>query len=63
MLAWKCVELGGNRFYLFIFVLFFFVGPHPWHMEVPSLGVKELQLPAYTTATAMPPDLSHICSL
>ena len=27
---------------------------HPWHMEVPRLGVKsELQLPAYTTATAV----------
>ena len=33
------------------------------HMEVPSLGVQsELQLPAYTTATAMQ-DLSHICDL
>ena len=32
-------------------------------MEVPRLGVKfELQLPAYTTASAMP-DLSHICEL
>ena len=32
-------------------------------MEVPRLGVKsELQLPAYTTATATP-DLSHICNL
>ena len=32
-------------------------------MEVPSLGVgSELQLPAYTTATATP-DLSHICDL
>ena len=32
---------------------------HLWHMEVPRLGVKsELQLPAYTTATAMR-DLSH----
>ena len=32
-------------------------------MEVPRLGVKsELQLPAYTTATAIP-DLSHICDL
>ena len=28
-------------------------GPHTRHMEVPRLGVeKELQLPAYTTATA-----------
>ena len=33
------------------------------HMEAPSLGVElELQLPAYTTATAMP-DPSHICDL
>ena len=32
-------------------------------MEVPGLGVKsELQLPAYTTATAIP-DLSHVCDL
>ena len=36
---------------LFFFCLF--LGPHPWHMEVPSLGVKsELYLPAYATATA-----------
>ena len=35
----------------------------PWHMEVPGLGVKsELQLLAYSIATAMP-DLSHICDL
>ena len=32
-------------------------------MEVPRLGVElELQLPAYTTATALP-DLSCICDL
>ena len=32
---------------------FVFIGPHVWHMDVPSLGVKlELQLWAYTTATA-----------
>ena len=42
------------------FVLF---GPHLWHAEVPRLGVEsELQLPAYTTARAMP-DLSHIFDL
>ena len=41
----------------------FFLGRHPWHMEVPSLGVEwKLQLPAYTTATAMP-DPSHTCDL
>ena len=33
---------------------FCFLGLHLQHMEVPRLGVKlELQLPAYTTATAM----------
>ena len=42
---------------------FFLLGPHLWHMEVPKLGVKsELQLPAYTTATAMP-DPSRVCNL
>ena len=49
--------------FLFCFVLFVFLGPHPQYMEVPRLGVKlELQLPAYTTAKAMR-DLSHICDL
>ena len=43
--------------------LFFFLGPHPWHMEVPRLGVKlELQLPAYIAATATR-DPSHVCDL
>ena len=43
------------------FLFFFFLGPHLLHMEVPRLGAKsELQLPAYTTATAMW-DQSHIC--
>ena len=41
-------------------ISFFFLGPHLQHKEVPRLGVEsELQLPAYTTATATP-DLSHI---
>ena len=41
----------------------FFLGPHPRHMEVPRLGVEsDLQLPVYTTATAMQ-DPSHICNL
>ena len=31
-----------------------FLGPHLWHMEIPRLRVElELQLPAYTTDTAM----------
>ena len=42
---------------------FFFLWLHLWHLEVPRLGIKlELQLPAYTTATAMR-DLSGICNL
>ena len=48
--------------YLFIHS-FCFLGTHPWHMEVPRLGVKsELQLPAYATATAIQ-DPSFICNL
>ena len=45
-----------NGFIFFCcFCLFVFLRPHPWHMEGPRLGVElELQLPAYTTATAMP---------
>ena len=37
------------------FVLFcFFLGLNLWHMEVPRLVVElELQLPVYTTATAV----------
>ena len=27
-------------FYLFIFLSFVFLGPHPWHVEVPRLGVE-----------------------
>ena len=42
---------------------FFFLGPHPQHTEVPRLGVEsELELPAYTTATAMQ-DPSCVCDL
>ena len=45
------------------FFLFVFLGPHPWPMEVPRLGVKsELQLPAFARATATG-DPSRICDL
>ena len=45
------------------FFFFGLLGLHSWHMEVPRLGVKlELQLPAYTMATAMQ-DPSRICDL
>ena len=52
-----------NEFSLFFINDFFFLWPHPWHTEGPRLGVEmELQLQAYTTATAMS-DLSLICDL
>ena len=50
--------------FLLLFCLFFFLflRPNPQHMEVPRLGVmSELQLPAYTTATATL-DLSWVCT-
>ena len=47
----------------FVCLLPCFSGPHPWHIEVPRLGVKsELQLQACTIATAMQ-DISHLCDL
>ena len=50
-------------FLSFFIYLLVFLGPHPWRMEVPRLGVKsEPQLLAYTTATATP-DPSRICTL
>ena len=49
--------------FYFLFSFFVLLGLHPQHMELPRLGVSlELQLPAYTTATAAW-DLSHICDL
>ena len=49
-----------NVIYLASFV---FLGLHPWHMEVPRLGVEwDLQPLTYTTATARW-DPSHICDL
>ena len=48
--------------FLLLFSLFL-LGPHVLHMEVPGLEVKlQLQLPAYTTATAWP-NPSHIFEL
>ena len=52
-----------NMLYISFYLFFCSLGPHPCHMEVPRLGVElELQLPAYTTVTAMP-DPSHVCDL
>ena len=54
---WSTRELQSYNFYICI------LGPHPWHMEVPRLGIYlELQLPAYVTATAMQ-NPSHACKL
>ena len=44
-----------NSTLLLLLLFFVFLGPHPWHMEVPRLAVEsELLLLAYTTATATP---------
>ena len=51
-----CVNTIILFFYfgLFLFLFFCFLGPCPWHMEVPTLGVElELHLLAYNKATAM----------
>jgi len=49
--VYMVVDLYDISFFLFSF--FVFLGLHSWQMKVPKLGVKlELQLPAYTTATA-----------
>ena len=47
-----------------IIIILVFLGPHLQHMDIPRLGIEsEMQLPAYTTATAMAkPDPSHTCS-
>ena len=48
---------------IFVYKFFCFLGPHPQPMEVPRLRVKlELQLPAYTTATATR-DPSCVCEV
>ena len=62
LFACLCFLFGWLVFHFLFFVGFFvFSGPQP--MEVPRLGVQsELQLPAYTAATATP-DPSHICDL
>ena len=57
------VSRNGQNLSISLLLFFFFLGPHLQHMEVPGLGAEsELQLPAYTTATATK-DLSCICDL
>ena len=44
-------EQEGELCLIMRLFFFFFLGPHPWHMEVPRLSTElELQLPAYATA-------------
>ena len=56
--------LSFKSFFFFFFFFFGFLGQRPQHMEVPRLGVElELELPAYTTATATPdPSCVRICA-
>ena len=62
-ICFRCTTMGTPDHFLLKFFLFVFLGPHLRFMEVPRLGIRlELQLPAYTTATATQ-DLSHICDL
>ena len=52
-----------SLFIYYLFFLSFFLGPHPWHMEVARLGVEsELQWLAFATAAGTQ-DLSHTCDL
>jgi len=54
----ECLPGFSNTKFIYIF---WFGGPHPWHMKVPRPRVElELQLQATVTATQ---DLSHICDL
>ena len=56
--SWAIVGMPAH-IYIYIF---FFLGPHLRHMEVPR-GPVELQLPAYTTATTATGDPSLVCDL
>jgi len=61
----KAHGISRSKVDRFSFLFFFFklLGSHPRHMEVPRLGVEsELQLPAYTTATATSHP-SRVCDL
>ena len=56
----KCSSAFMPLLFIYLFCL---VGLRLWHVEVHRLGIEsELQLPAYTTATATP-DLSRVCNL
>jgi len=42
-------------FFYFLFLFFVFLGPHPWHTEVPRLGVElELQRHSHSNEESEP---------
>ena len=52
-----------HKFVCLLIYLLTILGPLPWHVEVPRLGVElELQLLAYTTIIVTP-DPSHVFDL
>ena len=53
-LLFKSWPTAGDRLLVFVYLfVFVFLGPHMGDVEVPGLEVElELQLPAYTPATA-----------
>uniref|UniRef100_A0A8D0WGW0 von Willebrand factor A domain-containing protein 8 n=1 Tax=Sus scrofa TaxID=9823 RepID=A0A8D0WGW0_PIG len=56
----SCLSSFLPSFFLYFFPSFFLLGLHPWHMEVPRLGVElDLQLPACTTAHSNAGSLTH----
>ena len=62
-LVYSILSTSSFFFFFFFLSLLSFLGRHPWHMEVPRLGVKsELQLLAYTIAIVMR-DLSCSCQI
>ena len=62
-LFWPFTFESVLYFFFICLFIYLFLEQHPQHMEVPRLGVEsELQLPAYTTDTAMW-DLSFVCAL
>ena len=38
--SFMCAVFLTQASQAYLFFLFCFLGPHPWHMEVPSLGVE-----------------------
>ena len=57
------ILIPQNKYMIRFQAFFFFLGLHLRHMGVPRLGVEsQLQLPTYTTATAMQ-NPSCICDL